>query len=56
MRRAPGNAGRRNIELLEEVGPDNAFIFGLNADEVGELRSHYERRPTSSAIRCYPRC
>ncbi|MBQ4888920.1 glycogen/starch/alpha-glucan phosphorylase [Shewanella sp. MMG014] len=30
-----------NIEMLEEVGEENFFLFGLRADEVSELKSHY---------------
>ena len=30
-----------NIEILEAVGPENFFLFGLKADEVDALRSHY---------------
>jgi starch phosphorylase len=28
-----------NIEIREEVGPDNFFLFGLKADEVSRLKS-----------------
>jgi starch phosphorylase len=31
-----------NIEILEAVGEDNFFLFGLRADEVDALRSHYQ--------------
>jgi starch phosphorylase len=30
-----------NIEILEAVGEENFFLFGLRADEVSELRSSY---------------
>ncbi len=30
-----------NIEIREEVGEDNFFLFGLRADEVEALRAHY---------------
>jgi glycogen phosphorylase len=34
-----------NIEIMEAVGEENFFLFGLRADEVEELRGHYQ--PTS---------
>jgi len=30
-----------NIEILEHVGEDNFFLFGLKADEVSEMQAHY---------------
>jgi starch phosphorylase len=30
-----------NIEILEEVGQENMFIFGLKASEVADLRNNY---------------
>lgn len=30
-----------NIEIMENVGEDNFFLFGLKADEVAELKQHY---------------
>ncbi len=30
-----------NIEILDAVGEDNFFLFGLRAEEVAELRNHY---------------
>ncbi|MCF6323801.1 MAG: glycogen/starch/alpha-glucan phosphorylase [Gammaproteobacteria bacterium] len=30
-----------NIEILEAVGEENFFLFGLRADEVDEMRNHY---------------
>ena len=30
-----------NIEILQEVGEENFFLFGLHADEVQALRGHY---------------
>ncbi|HVN95802.1 MAG TPA: glycogen/starch/alpha-glucan phosphorylase [Syntrophorhabdaceae bacterium] len=33
-----------NIEIREEVGEENFFLFGLNAEEIIDLRSHYDPR------------
>jgi starch phosphorylase len=33
-----GTLDGANIEIMEEVGPDNIFIFGLKANEVQELK------------------
>lgn len=30
-----------NIEIMQEVGEENFFLFGLKADEVRTLRKHY---------------
>ena len=37
-----GTLDGANIEIREEVGDENFFLFGLNAAEVEELRSHYD--------------
>jgi starch phosphorylase len=31
-----------NIEILEHVGEENFFLFGLNADEVADMHHHYD--------------
>jgi starch phosphorylase len=47
-----GTLDGANIEIREEVGPDNFFLFGLRTDEVRELRAseynpreYYESNP-----------
>ncbi|WP_254304090.1 glycogen/starch/alpha-glucan phosphorylase [Shewanella sp. VB17] len=37
-----GTLDGANIEMLEEVGEENFFLFGLNANEVTSLRGHYD--------------
>jgi starch phosphorylase len=36
-----GTMDGANIEIREEVGDDNIFIFGLNADQVQGMKSRY---------------
>jgi starch phosphorylase len=37
-----GTLDGANIEIREEVGEDNFFMFGLTSEEVDELRWHYD--------------
>ena len=39
-----GTLDGANVEMLEEVGADNIFIFGLKADEAAALAPHYNPR------------
>ncbi len=39
-----GTLDGANIEIREEVGAENFFLFGLNAEEVEATRSHYDPR------------
>ena len=39
-----GTMDGANIEIAEEVGADNIFIFGLRADEVSALQGRYRPR------------
>ena len=39
-----GTLDGANVEILEAVGEDNAYIFGATDDELPELRRHYDPR------------
>ncbi|WP_165218814.1 glycogen/starch/alpha-glucan phosphorylase [Schaalia sp. ZJ1691] len=39
-----GTLDGANVEILDAVGPQNAYIFGATEDELPELRRHYDPR------------
>ncbi len=40
-----GTLDGANIEIVEEVGADNAFIFGLKADEIQRIEAEHSYNP-----------
>ncbi len=42
-----GTLDGANVEMLEQVGPENMFIFGLTADKVAEKRARNEAPRTA---------
>lgn len=40
-----GTMDGANIEIVESAGKDNAFIFGLNADEIIKINSEHSYNP-----------
>ena len=51
-----GTLDGANVEIRDEVGADNFFLFGLTAPQVSELqrryrpRDHYEQNPELKAV------
>jgi starch phosphorylase len=46
-----GTLDGANIEIMEEVGKENIFIFGLKAPEIQELRTHGSYDPHAYYVR-----
>ena len=44
-----GTLDGATIEIREEVGPDNVFIFGLTAEEAAARRAHHDPRAVYQA-------
>ena len=50
-----GTLDKQNVEMLEEVGQDNIFIFGMTADQVAIRQPSYNPREDIEVIGDSPR-
>lgn len=48
-----GTLDGANVEIREEIGEDNFFLFGAKADEVSKLRKDREAGMVRFLIHCY---
>jgi len=47
-----GTLDGANIEIMQEVGRENIFIFGLTPEEVRQMRDDFSYRPRDYYYRC----
>ncbi|RTE48540.1 glycogen/starch/alpha-glucan phosphorylase [Actinobaculum sp. 352] len=45
-----GTLDGANVEILDAVGPENAYIFGATEDELPTLRQHYQPREAYETV------